>query len=144
MRRPPGRVGQDSPESPLVFSIVGAIGLDRIVGALVFVGHCLGRGSPRFEGELLRRVGDEPIEMLLTAVGFVLAEPVLEFRAQGHSQLTEPEIVDEALTGPNCAGVLLVLDREVTTLGGGAEDKGGCLEVGLGVDRCGEDPVCCV
>ena len=52
--------------------------------------------------------------------------------------------MDEALTGPYCAGVLLVLDRKVATLGGGAEDEGGCLKVGLGVDRCGEDPMGCI
>ena len=112
----PRGIGEDVANSPFVLPIVCTIGLHGIACAFVFVGHSLRRLPPPFREELARRMLEEPIDVLLTTMGLVFAEAVLEFFTEGHTQPTEPSVVIQTLTGPNCTGVLRILNRQVAAL----------------------------
>jgi hypothetical protein len=96
-------------------AIIRPVGYERIL-IPIFFWHCHRWQGPPRRLKLRRRELIEPHNVLLTTVLLLCPVAMTILLAKGNAELTEPNIVVEALTHPYGARMLLVLYREVATL----------------------------
>jgi len=144
MRTVPFGIGENVPHSTLVFSIVDAITPYGVIASLIFVWHGLWGLCPAIAPELQRGMCVEPIDVLFTTVGLMIAEPVLKLFTEGHAEFTEPQIMLEAFTCPYGAWVPGVPNREVATLTSRLFQEWGRLKRWCSSGSCSKNPVRCV
>ena len=125
MRLTPFRVSKDVLLSD---AIIRPVGDERILIPIFFWhGHRWQRPPRRLK--LRRRKLIEPHNVLLTTVLLLCPVAMTILLAKGNAELTEPNIVVQALTHPYGARMLLVLYREVATLMR-VHSEGGSSEIG--------------
>jgi hypothetical protein len=95
--------------------IVGSVGGNGIA-PLELIGHRLRRLTPAVLLQGHRGMRREPIQVLLAAVLLRGSKAVLILLAEIGAEHTEPHIVIQALTSPDCRGVVLVLNRLIAPL----------------------------
>ncbi len=127
MRLTPFRVSKDV---LLSNAIIRPVGDERILITILFW-HGHRRQRPPRRLKLRRRELIEPHNVLLTTVLLLCPVAMAILLAKCDAELTEPNIVVEALAHPYGARVLLVLYREIATLMrvhsvGGSAEIGSC------------------
>jgi len=93
-------------EASLVALVVGPVGSQAVLGALVLVGHTLRGIGERVQHEAFGGVAENVLE--LDPRGVVLASTVVELLSQCRPQLIQPQVVLLRCTSPDGAGMVLV------------------------------------
>ena len=139
MRLVAGRIGENPTDLALIELVVGTIGSNGVPATPIFIGHGLCRNRPSLAGNLRRRMRIEPVDMLFTGVG--PSKAMAELLTEGHTELTEPLVVREALARPNGTWMLGIANGEVAVLGSIAGECGSGREVRCEASGSSQHPV---
>ena len=100
----------------LPLPVILSVGNDRVLRDSIFIRHCLQRLRPPCRVKIVRRKLIKPLQMIFATVALRCPIAIAILFAESKAELAQPDIVVQTLASPDSTGVLLVLDREVSTL----------------------------
>jgi len=134
------RILEHSPHGSLVLLVVDPIADDRIFRTSVLIRHSLRWLLPSIVLELSRSIPIEPLEVLLTRVCLV-TKAIAELVTEGETEHSQPLVVLKALSGPNGARVLRIVNRHVATGLRLIFARGRRVESRFRTGRCSQHPM---